>query len=61
MLYLPGQNYHNCNISKCTYNSFKPKFISTYNLSDTAISSSNFQNNLGLILSKNLTYVGKSI
>ena len=28
----------------CTYISFKPKFISTCNLSDTAISSSNLQN-----------------
>ena len=47
----------NFNISKCTYNSFKFKFISTYSLSDTAISSSNFQKDLGIIVSNNLILV----
>ena len=47
----------NFNISKCTYISFKPKFIFTYNLSDTAISSSNFQKDVGLIVSNNLSWL----
>ena len=46
----------NFNISKCTHISFKPKIISTYNLSDTAISSYNFQKDLGLIVSNNLSW-----
>ena len=52
MPYLPSQNYHNC-----TYISFKPKFISTYNLSDTAVSLSSFQKDLGLIVSNNISWV----
>ena len=46
----------NFNLSKCTHISFKPKIISTYNLSDTAISSSNFQKDLGLKVSNNLSW-----
>ena len=45
------------NLFKCTYISFKPKIISTYNLSDTAISSSNFYKDLGLMVSNNLSWV----
>ena len=45
----------NFNISKCTHISFKPKIISTYNLSDTAISLSSFHKDLGIIVSNNLS------
>ena len=47
----------NFNTFKCTYISFKPKFISTYCLSDTAISSSNFHKGLGLTVSNHLRWV----
>ena len=46
-----------CLASKCTHISFKSKFTSTYNLSDTAISSYNFQKDLSLIVSNNLSWV----
>ena len=46
----------NFNISKCTHISFKPKFVSLYNLSDTAISITDFQKDLGLVVSNNLSW-----
>ena len=45
----------NFNISKCTHIFFKPKFVSSYNLSDTAISITNFQKDLGLVVSNDLS------
>ena len=46
----------NFNISKCTHISFKPKFVSSYNLSDTAISITDFQKDLGLVVSNDLSW-----
>ena len=43
-------------LSKCTHISFKPKFVSSYNLSDTAISITDFQKDLGLVVSNNLSW-----
>ena len=45
----------NFNISKCTHISFKPKLVSSYNLSDTAISITDFQKDLGLVVSNDLS------
>jgi len=46
----------NFNISKCTHLSFKLKSTSAYYLSDTAVSITNFQKDLGLIVSNNLSW-----
>ena len=46
----------NFNISKCTHISFKPKIVSSYNLSDTAISITDFQKDLGLVVSNDLSW-----
>ena len=46
----------NFNISKCTHISFKSKFVSSYNLSDTTISTTDFQKDLGLVVSNDLSW-----
>ena len=48
----------NFNISKCTHRhiSFKSKFVSSYNLSDTTISTTDFQKDLGLVISNDLSW-----
>ena len=46
----------NFNVSKYTHISFKSKFVSSYNLSDTAISISDFQKDLGLLVSNDFSY-----
>ena len=46
----------NFNISKYTHISFKPKFVSSYNLSDAAISITDFQKDLGLVVSNDLSW-----
>jgi len=45
----------NFNISKCTHLSFKSKSTSAYYLSDTAVSTTNSQKDLRLIVSNNLS------
>ena len=47
----------NYNISKCTHISFKSKFTSAYNLSDTAVFATDSQKDLGIIVSNNLSWV----
>ena len=58
MQYLPGQNYHNWILTYPNVLIFLLSLSSfLHNLSDTAISSSNFQKDAGLIVSNNLSWL----